>query len=85
MEQIARSLSRSRPVLRKSGGGPAQAVDSERRRRFSRAALDYLRLLRHPAVKFRFAIVEVLLLEGAVRQVRHLPNSFPLEGPYRYG
>jgi hypothetical protein len=36
-------------------------------------------------VKFRFDIVEVLLNDGAVRQVRHLPNAFPLSAPYRYG
>jgi putative endonuclease len=64
---------------------PAAAVDAERRRRLTRAALDYLRLLRNPKVKLRFDIVEVLLEEGAVRQVRHLANSFAMERPYRYG
>jgi hypothetical protein len=29
--------------------------------------------------------VEVLLAEGKVREVRHLPNTFPMEKPYRYG
>jgi hypothetical protein len=60
-------------------------VDAERRRRLSHAGLDYLRLLRNPAVKFRFDIVEVLLQGGRVREVRHLPNSFALEQPLRYG
>ena len=64
---------------------PAAAVDKERRRRLSRAALDYLRLLKHPQVKLRFDIVEVLLDEGAVREVRHLPNTFEMERPHRYG
>ena len=64
---------------------PAAAVDAERRRRLTRCALDYLRLLKYPAVKIRFDIVEVLLLEGNVSQVRHLPNTFPMERPYRYG
>ena len=64
---------------------PAAAVNKERRRRLSRAALDYLRLLKNPQVKLRFDIVEVLLEEGAVRQVRHLPNTFAMERPYRYG
>ena len=36
-------------------------------------------------VKIRFDIVEVLLLDGAVREVRHLPNTFAMERPYRYG
>jgi len=66
-------------------GRPAQAVDSERRRRLSRAALDYLRLLKNPAVKIRFDIVEVLLQDGAVRELRHLPNAFAMEKPLRYG
>ncbi len=64
---------------------PAAAVNAERRRRLTRVALDYLRLLRNPPVKVRFDIVEVLLLDGAVREVRHLPNTFPMERPYRYG
>ena len=64
---------------------PAAAVDKERRGRLTRAALDYLRLLRNPPVKLRFDIVEVLLLDGAVREVRHLPNAFAMERPYRYG
>ena len=64
---------------------PAAAVNAERRRRLTRAALDYLRLLRNPLVKVRFDIVEVLLLDSAVREVRHLPNTFAMEHPYRYG
>ena len=64
---------------------PAAAVNAERRRRLSRAALDYLRLLKNPAVKTRFDIVEVLLAEDKVSEVRHLPNTFPLARPYRYG
>ena len=64
---------------------PAAAVDPSKRRLLSQAALDYLALLKGPRVKLRFDIVEVLLDEGAVREVRHLPNTFPLSPPYRYG
>ena len=64
---------------------PAAAVNAERRRRLTRAALDYLRLLRNPPVKLRFDIVEVLLQDSAVKEVRHLPNTFAMERPYRYG
>ena len=64
---------------------PAAAVNAKRRRRLTRAALDYLRLLHNPPVKVRFDIVEVLLLDGSIREVRHLPNSFAMEQPYRYG
>src|SRR5881392_3623261 len=55
---------------------PAAAVDARKKRLLSQTALDYLRLLKYPEVKFRFDIVEVLLSDGAVREVRHLPNTF---------
>jgi len=64
---------------------PAAAVDARKRRLISQTALDYLRLIKTPEVKIRFDIVEVLLEDGKVREVRHLPNSFPLAKPYRYG
>ncbi len=64
---------------------PAAAVDARKRRRLSQTALDYLRRIRNPQVKIRFDIVEVLLADGAVREVRHLPNTFALSEPYRYG
>jgi putative endonuclease len=66
-------------------GRPAAAVKAERRRRLSQAALDYLKLLKNPAVKIRFDIVEVLLADGDVREIRHLPNTFPMTKPHRYG
>jgi putative endonuclease len=64
---------------------PAAAVNARKRRLLSRAALDYLKALRRPEVRFRFDIVEVLLADGEVREIRHLPNSFALEKPHRYG
>jgi putative endonuclease len=64
---------------------PAAAVNAQRRRRLSQTALDYLKLLRQPPVKIRFDIVEVLLHDGTVREVRHLPNTFAISRPYRYG
>ena len=42
-----------------------------------------LGLWREPETKFRFDIVEVLLLDGEVSEVRHLPNAFPLTKPKR--
>ena len=63
---------------------PAAAVDARKRKLLSQTALDYLKLLKHPEVKFRFDIVEVLLTEGNVREIRHLPNTFSLSKPYRY-
>ncbi|MHB8520072.1 MAG: YraN family protein [Limisphaerales bacterium] len=64
---------------------PAAAVNARKRRLLSQAALDYLKLLKHPEVRLRFDIVEVPLTDGAVREVRHLPNTFALSPPYRYG
>jgi len=64
---------------------PAAAVNAARRRRLSHAALDYLKEIDCPKVPVRFDIVEVLLNDGAVREVRHLPNTFALSAPYRYG
>ena len=64
---------------------PARAVDLRKRRLLTQTALDYLRLLRHPAVNVRFDIVEVLMSDGRVREIRHLPNTFAMSPPYRYG
>ena len=64
---------------------PASAVNANKRRLLSACAMDYLKLLRRPQIKMRFDIVEVLLEEGRVREVRHLPNSFNLAAPFRYG
>ena len=64
---------------------PAAAVNARKRRLLSQTALDYLRLLKHPEVRIRFDVVEVLLPEGAQPEVRHLPNTFPLSPPYRHG
>jgi hypothetical protein len=47
--------------------------------------MDYLQMLGNPQIKMRFDIVEVLLEDGQVREVRHLPNAFALSAPYRYG
>jgi len=64
---------------------PSAAVDAQRRRRLSQCGLDYLRLLKNPRVKVRFDIVEVLLADGEVREIRHLPNTFAMARPFRYG
>jgi len=64
---------------------PAAFVNKQKRRLLCQTALDYLELLKNPQVKIRFDIVEVLLENSAVREVRHLPNTFVMEKPYRYG
>jgi putative endonuclease len=62
---------------------PADAVDRKRQQRLSRAALEYLRRIGHPPIKARFDVVEVLLHQDQVHEMRHLPNAFPLASPYR--
>lgn len=64
---------------------PAAAVNARKKKLLSGCALDYLQLLKNPEVKMRFDIVEVLLKDGAVNEIRHLPNTFTLSKPYRYG
>ena len=64
---------------------PAAAVNARKRRLLTKTALDYLRRIRNPPIKIRFDIVEVLLEQGIVSEVRHLPNTFPVATPFRYG
>ena len=63
---------------------PAEAVNLDKRRRLSLAALDYLKRLKERCVDFRFDIVEVLWRNGEADEVRHLPNAFELDHRYRY-
>jgi len=55
---------------------PASAVNAGKRRRLARTARDYIQRLKDPEVRYRFDVVEVLLEEGAVGEIRHLPNAF---------
>jgi len=64
---------------------PAGYVNARKRRLLSKCALDYLRQIKNPPVKIRFDVVEVLLRQSVVAEVRHLPNCFGLSAPYRYG
>ena len=75
-------------VKARSLGGwtrPAAAVNARKRLALTRCAFDYLRLLKNPAIKMRFDVVEVLLDDGDVVEVRHLPNMFTLTAPFRHG
>jgi len=64
---------------------PAAAVNAAKKRLLSKTALAYLKLLKNPPVNIRFDIVEVLLANGEVREIRHLPATFSLSKPFRYG
>ncbi len=66
-------------------GRPADRVDDRKRHTLSRAAVRYLKRLKHPPHAFRFDVVEVLgAPEGAAApEIRHLENAFPLDRLYR--
>ena len=55
---------------------PSSAVDRDKRERLVKMSLAYRRRLPNPYVKYRYDIVEVLLEDGEVTQVRHIPNAF---------
>ena len=55
---------------------PAAAVDRDKRKRLVKMSLAYRRKLPNPYVKYRYDIVEVLLAEGKVKEVRHIANAF---------
>ena len=66
-------------VKTRSEGGwtrPARAVDRRKRLALCRTADEYLRLLENSQVAYRFDVVEVLLKNGEVSEVRHIRNSF---------
>lgn len=64
---------------------PSAAVNTRKRHALSRTAIDYLRQLKDPRVKFRFDIVEVLLTQDEILEIRHLPNAFTLSRRYVVG
>lgn len=55
---------------------PAAAVDARKRRLLSLTAEDYLRKLEDRRVKWRFDVVEVLLADDVVSEVRHVVHAF---------
>lgn len=59
-------------------GRPADAVTREKQRLIQRGALEWLRLLGHPRIAFRFDIVEILLIPGELPQPTVLENAFSL-------
>src|SRR5208282_5284782 len=64
-------------------GAPSEAVDREKHRNLSKAALDYLRLLDNPPIHFRFDVVEVVQRDGVRTPdaVRLIQNAFDLSEP----
>ena len=65
-------------------GRPFEAVNREKRKRISRGALAWLRMLDNPDILFRFDVVEVVIADGAQPRVELIKNAFPLSKPYLY-
>ena len=67
-------------------GAPSEAVEREKQRNLTKGALDYLRLLGNPAIRFRFDIVEVVLPDAAKKpaDIRLIQNAFDLSEPFIY-
>ncbi len=55
---------------------PAAAVAPGKQRRVAATARDYLRLIERSDILDRYDIVDVLLKEGRVKEIRHQPNAF---------
>jgi putative endonuclease len=69
---------------REDFGRPFTAVDRGKRKRISRGALNWLRMLDNPDILFRFDVVEVLVTEDASPRIELIKNAFPLSKPYLY-
>ena len=69
---------------REDFGRPISAVDRDKRKRISRGALAWLRMLDNPDILFRFDIVEVIVSNETKPRVELVKNAFPLSKPYLY-
>src|SRR6266496_3605477 len=69
---------------REDFGRPVEAVDREKRKRISRGALAWLRMLDNPDILFRFDVVEVIITDDAKPRLELIKNAFPLSKPYLY-
>jgi putative endonuclease len=70
-------------VKTRKSGTPAEAVDVEKQRRITRAAVHFLKKhdLLEPGVPSRFDVVAVVWPDGARRPiVEHIPNAFEAVG-----
>src|SRR5216117_2626837 len=69
---------------REDFGRPFTAVDRQKRKRISRGALNWLRMLDNPDILFRFDVVEVIIADDGKARVELIKNAFPLSKPYLY-
>ncbi|WP_372846463.1 YraN family protein [Pontiella sp.] len=65
-------------------GRPIAAVNAEKKKRLSRAAVAYLKKNKLRPDHFRFDVVEVVGQPGAASpEIRHIENAFPLDSAYK--
>jgi putative endonuclease len=69
---------------REDFGRPFAAVDRQKRKRISRGALAWLRMLDNPDILFRFDVVEVVVIGDDRPRIELIQNAFPLSRPYLY-
>ncbi|MFL6594750.1 MAG: YraN family protein [Chthoniobacterales bacterium] len=69
---------------REDFGRPLDAVDRDKRKRISRGALAWLRMLDDPDILFRFDVVEVLMRANEPPHIELIRNAFSLSEPYIY-
>lgn len=65
-------------------GRPFEAIRPDQRKRISRGALAWLRMLDNPEILFRFDVVEVIIAEDAKPRLELVRNAFQLSAPYIY-
>ncbi len=65
-------------------GRPAAAVNRRKRHSLCRAAAAYLRRAGHPALFYRFDVIEVIGRPGATPVIRQIEDAFRFEARYRF-
>jgi putative endonuclease len=65
-------------------GRPFEAIRRDQRRRISRGALTWLRMLDNPEIPFRFDVVEIVIAKQLKPRIELIKNAFQLSAPYLY-
>jgi putative endonuclease len=65
-------------------GRPFEAIRHDQKRRISRGALTWLRMLDNPDILFRFDVVEIVIAGQSKPQIELIKNAFQLTAPYMY-
>ena len=65
-------------------GRPIESIRHDQRRRISRGALTWLRMLDNPEIPFRFDAVEIVIEGRSQPRVELIKNAFQLSKPYIY-